>query len=197
MKGMKNKNSKSSPGLKIAVIAVGVVDAILLILLIVVFVLPEAGGGSVKADVPKDFSANADTYYDADYESSYSSDVSVNYAGGSLTEGTPSGSDTADADGGKYSGFVFPDSDTVLLTDERISETVTDAETCRRAINEIYARHGYQFTQQGNIDFFNQYDWYRDMTKESDMEKVSAAFSSTEKANSEKLQQYEQANGWN
>ncbi len=194
---MKNKNSKSSPGLKIAVIAAGVVDAILLILLIVVFVLPEAGGGSVKADVLKDFSANADTYYDADYESSYSSDVSVNYAGGSLTEGTPSGSDTADADGGKYSGFVFPDSDTVLLTDERISETVTDAETCRRAINEIYARHGYQFTQQGNIDFFNQYDWYRDMTKESDMEKVSAAFSSTEKANSEKLQQYEQANGWN
>ena len=29
------------------------------------------------------------------------------------------------------------------------------------------------------------------------MEKVSAAFASTEKANSEKLQQYEQANGWN
>ena len=62
MKGMKNKNSKSSPGLKIAVIAAGVVDAILLILLIVVLVLPAAGGGSVKADVPKDFSANADTY---------------------------------------------------------------------------------------------------------------------------------------
>lgn len=193
---MKDNKVKSSRGLKIAVIAAGVVDVVLLVLLIVSLVLPEAAGGNVKADMPKDFSPNADTYYDGEYEFSYTSDASVNYSGGSLQEESVS-SDTAAGEDGKYSGFVFPDSDTVLLTDERISETVTDAETCRRAINEIYARHGYQFTQQGNIDFFNQYDWYRDMTKESDMEKVSAAFSSTEKANSEKLQQYEQANGWN
>lgn len=195
MKDMKNKKAKSSPGLKIGVIAAGAVDAVLLILLIVFLVLPEAGGGSVKVDLPKDFSPNADTYYDADYEELYTSDATVNFSGGSVSSEAPS--ETGDQSDGKYSGFVFPDSDTVLLTDERISETVTDAATCRRAINEIYARHGYEFTLQENIDFFNQYDWYKDMAKESDMAKVAAAFSSTEKANSEKLQQYEQANGWN
>ena len=96
-----------------------------------------------------------------------------------------------------YSGFVFPDSDKVLLTDDRIKETVTDADTCRRAINEIYARHGYEFTMQENIDFFNQYDWYKNMDKESDMEKVSAQFSKTEKANVDKLLEFEDENGWN
>ena len=62
---------------------------------------------------------------------------------------------------------------------------------------EIYARHGYEFTMQENIDFFNQYDWYKNMDKESDMEKVSAQFSKTEKSNVDKLLEFEDANGWN
>ena len=169
---------------------------ILLVLLIAAFVLPEFGGADITADVPKDFTANADTYTDIEYDSEYSSDASVNFSGGSLKESS-GGSETTDDEDGMYSGFVFPDSDKVLLTDDRISETVTDADTCRRAINEIYARHGYEFTMQENIDFFNQYDWYKNMDKESDMEKVSAQFSKTEKSNVDKLLEFEDANGWN
>lgn len=195
---MKDKKAKSSPGLIAAVIAAGVADVILLVLLVLFLVLPEAGGGSVKADVPEDFTANSDTYYDTEYESEYTSDASVSFSEGSVQEGGASDTDSGDTeDGGQYSGFVFPDSDTALLTDEEISEKVTDADTCRRAVNEIYARHGYEFTQQENIDFFNQYDWYRDMDKESDMEKVSAQFSKTEKENVDKLLEYEDAHGWN
>lgn len=193
---MNNKGVKSSPGWLIAVIAAGVADVILLVLLIAAFVLPEFGGSEVTADVPKDFTANADTYTDIEYDSEYSSDASVNFSGGSLKE-SAGGSETTDDEDGMYSGFVFPDSDKVLLTDDRISETVTDADTCRRAINEIYARHGYEFTMQENIDFFNQYDWYKNMDKESDMEKVSAQFSKTEKSNVDKLLEFEDANGWN
>ena len=195
---MKDKKAKSSPGLIAAVIAAGAADVILLVLLVLFLVLPEAGGGSVEADVPEDFTANSDTYYDTEYESEYTSDASVSFSEGSVQEGGASDTDSGDQeDGGQYSGFVFPDSDTTLLTDEQISETVTDAATCRRAVNEIYARHGYEFTQQENIDFFNQYDWYRDMDKESDMEKVSAQFSKTEKENVDKLLEYEDAHGWN
>ena len=61
---MKDKKAKSSPGLIAAVIAAGAADAILLVLLVLFLVLPEAGGGSVEADVPEDFTANSDTYYD-------------------------------------------------------------------------------------------------------------------------------------
>lgn len=193
---MNNKGVKSSPGWLIAVIAAGVADVILLVLLIAAFVLPKFGGADITADVPKDFTANADTYTDIEYDSEYSSDASVNFSGGSLKESS-GGSETTDDEDGMYSGFVFPDSDKVLLTDDRISEIVTDADTCRRAINEIYARHGYEFTMQANIDFFNQYDWYKNMDKESDMEKVSAQFSKTEKSNVDKLLEFEDANGWN
>ena len=193
---MKNNEKKSSPGWLIAAIAAGVADVILLVLLIAAFVLPEFGGADITADVPKDFTANADTYTDIEYDSEYSSDASVNFSGGSLKE-SAGGSETIDEEDGMNSGFVFPDSDKVLLTDDRIKETVTDADTCRRAINEIYARHGYEFTMQENIDFFNQYDWYKNMDKESDMEKVSAQFSKTEKSNVDKLLEFEDENGWN
>ena len=84
----------------------------------------------------------------------------------------------------------------MALTDSRIQETVTNASLCRRAINEIYARHGYAFTKQENTDFFNQYDWYKNMQKESDMSVVAGRFSSVEKANVEKLQAYEDSKGW-
>ena len=137
---MKNNEKKSSPGWLIAAIAAGVADVILLVLLIAAFVLPEFGGADITADVPKDFTANADTYTDIEYDSEYSSDASVNFSGGSLKESS-GGSETTDDEDGMYSGFVFPDSDKVLLTDDRISETVTDADTCRRAINEIYAEY--------------------------------------------------------
>ena len=50
---------------------------------------------------------------------------------------------------------------------------------------------------QENIDFFNQYDWYKNMDKESDMENVSAQFSKTEKSNVDKLLEFEDENGWN
>ena len=193
---MKNNEKKSSPGWLIAAIAAGVADVILLVLLIAAFVLPEFGGADITADVPKDFTANADTYTDIEYDSEYSSDASVNFSGGSLKE-SAGGSETTDDEDGMYSGYEFPDSDKDLLTDDRIKETVTDADTCRRAINEIYARHGYEFTMQENIDFFNQYDWYKNMDKESDMEKVSAQFSKTEKSNVDKLLEFEDENGWN
>lgn len=193
---MGNNEKKSSPGWLIGAIAAGVLDVVLLALLIVFLVLPEGGGGDVKADIPKDFEANADTYSDTEYESKYTSDASVNFSGGSVQQSSGDDSDTKDDADGKYSGFVFPDSDKVLLTDERISKTIKDADTCRRAINEMYARYGYEFTLQENIDFFNQYDWYKNMDKESDMDKISSEFSETEKKNVDKLTMYEEDHGW-
>lgn len=193
---MKDRKSKSSKGLLIAAAAVGIADILLIAILVFSIVFREGRGAEVRADLPEDFKVNSDDYYNLEYEDEYSSDASVSYSGGKLDE-SASKSDAASGEDEKYSGFVFPDSDKVILTDERISKTVKDADTCRRAVNEIYARHGYEFTMQENIDFFNQYDWYKNMKKEPDMEKVSTQFSKTEKENVDKLLEFEDGHGWN
>ena len=56
--------------------------------------------------------------------------------------------------------------------------------------------YGYQFSKQENTDYFNQYDWYRNMPKETDMNVVAAEFSSVEKKNVEALQAYEDSKNW-
>ena len=53
----------------------------------------------------------------------------------------------------------------------------------QRAINEIYARHGYKFKSDDILKHFQQYSWYK--PDETDMNKVSGRLNSTEKANVE------------
>ena len=103
---------------------------------------------------------------------------------------------TIDTDEDPYAGFVFPNSDTVIISKAEMKATLTTRSLCRRAVNEIYARHGYQFSKQENTDYFNQYDWYRNMPKETDMNVVAAEFSSVEKKNVEALQAYEDSKNW-
>lgn len=55
-------------------------------------------------------------------------------------------------------------------------------------INEIYARHGYKFSNEKILDYFKQKDWYNEIgSYSSSQETVAAGFSSTEKANVEFL----------
>lgn len=104
--------------------------------------------------------------------------------------------DTIDTSDDPYAGFVFPDSDTTIITKTQMKATLKTRSLCRRAVNEIYARHGYQFSKQENTDYFNQYDWYRNMPKETDMSIVASEFSSVEKKNVEALQAYEDSKDW-
>ena len=64
-------------------------------------------------------------------------------------------------------GFVFEDSNVRILTDAdlmSIYEMQTseyDAKIILRlAINEIYARHNYKFTEAEFAEFYSQYSWY-------------------------------------
>ena len=63
------------------------------------------------------------------------------------------------------SGFVFPDSGDRLLTEADIaaiaaSDTYTVKELLRFAVNEIYARNGYEFSTAFYREFYRQFDWY-------------------------------------
>lgn len=182
------KNKEQSPGLMIAAVILGIVCVLTLISLVLSLIISPGKGDTVDLKAQTDFVDNSETYYNLDRVTEYSSTAAVVYGG--ATTGN------VDTDEGLYTGFVFPNSDTELITQEMMAATLTDASLCRRAINEIYARHGYLFTKQENLDYFNQYDWYKNMAKESNMSVVSAGFSTIEKKNVESLQSYENAKGW-
>ena len=58
-------------------------------------------------------------------------------------------------------------------------------------INEMYARHGYQFTDAELTNYFNQKQWYSSIpNKTIDMDGIYNNMSSVEQANVTLLQQY-------
>ncbi|MDO4616722.1 MAG: YARHG domain-containing protein [Lachnospiraceae bacterium] len=193
-------------------IAAGIVDLLLMGLFVfTLFTDPSRSGVETTAQLSADFESNEELYGSADPVKNFEIDASVSYrssntgtagsaASRSDTEtppetAVPSSGNSSGSD--PYAGFVFPDSNTVLITTARMRSTLTDAATCRRAINELYARRGYLFTKQENRDYFNTYSWYKNMAKESDMTVVARRFSNIEKQNVENLQAFENSMGWN
>lgn len=95
-------------------------------------------------------------------------------------------------------GFIFSNSDTMLITKEQIQNLqYINAEydfeiLLHFCINEIYARHGYEFITDGiYYKHFNQYGWYTQLPKQ---QVPYSAFSDIEKQNIELLVDI-QANG--
>lgn len=63
-----------------------------------------------------------------------------------------------------YNGsFVFPDSDCTYLTENQVASLSNYQLGIAR--NEIYARHGYIFSTQKYITYFNSQSWYSPITK--------------------------------
>lgn len=100
------------------------------------------------------------------------------------------------------SGFVFPNSSTSYLSaddiqvleDKSYNSGYIYQELLRLAINEIYARHGYQFIKGEQYDvFYRQFDWYNNIKKSS----VSwSQFNEIEKSNLTLLINIEHNNGF-
>ena len=192
MEKEKSKNGNK----KTALILVGVVDVLLLAALLLVLLMPQTSAKSVSPDLDPDFQANADSYGMEEYGIEYVSDATISYSGGSVTADAAQGDEAAFQTGADSEGMIFPDSDTQKITEAQMKEKLTDSETTRLAINEIYARHGYEFTDPEYSDYYNQFDWYKNTEKESDMNKVNAMFSAVEQENVDALQAYADANGW-
>lgn len=201
------KKKKQSTGLIIAAVLFGALDVAALAALLISVLISPAKGETVTAELPADFQENYQEYYNMDMTADYPSTATVSYGGTAISGSAPSTEgvsgtetdaedNTTDTGEDPYAGFVFPDSDTVIITKAEMKTTLTTRSLCRRAVNEIYARHGYQFSKQENTDYFNQYDWYRNMPKETDMSVVASEFSSVEKKNVEALQAYEDSKNW-
>lgn len=88
--------------------------------------------------------------------------------------------------------FIFPNSSTEALDAGYVSSVVTSKAQCQRAVNEIFARHGYQFHREKNAadyDYFNSLGWYQAMSKVDSATAVEATFNAVEKANIDLLLQ--------
>lgn len=118
-------------------------------------------------------------------------DVIVLYANYiELSDAVSAGGNTISADGASAmetsavtSEYIFPDSNSRLLTDAEVSGL--SSEQLRLAINEIYARHGRKFSDTGLQEYFNSKSWYHG-TVEPDQFSDSV-LNETEKTNAAKL----------
>lgn len=197
---MNNKNNKSSAGLKACVAAVAVFD-ILLVVGIVIVLLTGGVSGNGKPNLSDTFVANGDEYFEnLGEEITPEEDViKIKKDGAASATVTPAPSVTpggVTTEGADANGFLFPESNTRAITDEELAAKLNNNDACRHAINEIYARHGYQFSNPEILAYFNQFDWYKNVAKVTDMSKVDDKFSDIEKANVEKIQKYKASKGW-
>lgn len=83
------------------------------------------------------------------------------------------------------SGMLFPESSERRLDESDIQKLAqidghTEKELIRFAINEIYARHHYLFTNEKYLDFYSGYEWYDGYLG---AEAAAASFSKTEHKN--------------
>lgn len=69
--------------------------------------------------------------------------------------GVASTDDDKDADD---DGQILPNSSETALTEEDVEDLSQD--DLQTAINEIYARHGYEFSDETILAHFQEYDWY-------------------------------------
>ena len=81
-------------------------------------------------------------------------------------------------------GIIFPNSSNEEITVEEIKE-LSDEEL-RYAINELYARHGYSFKDEGLKEFYERYEWYEAIVEPDDF--LIDMFNDIEKKNIEALQ---------
>lgn len=66
-----------------------------------------------------------------------------------------------------------------------------DRSIAQMIINEIYARNGYVFSDEGLQKYFEEKDWYNDLDwYTSDMDEITASLSKLEKNNIELLDEY-------
>lgn len=58
--------------------------------------------------------------------------------------------------------YILPDSDLIFIEKDELQKLADEGgkELVRRAINEIYARHGFVFKNEKNIDYFSSKSWY-------------------------------------
>lgn len=120
---------------------------------------------------------------------SYNHEDNVNESGASVAVSEASEEeDTVETS----NGYVFADSDKKLLTQADLSGL--NAEECKIARNEIYARHGRKFKDAELQAYFNSLDWYEGTIDPDDFDE--SLLNDIEIANKNLIVAYEEDKGY-
>lgn len=92
----------------------------------------------------------------------------------------------------EVSQYVLPNSDSTYLTESDLYGLTQ--EECRLARNELYARHGRKFDDEGLQAYFNSKDWYYGYINPSDF--TESMLNDYEIANRDLIVQYEKEMGY-
>lgn len=83
------------------------------------------------------------------------------------------------------------DEDIAVLRQNSREVFPADKDIIQMVVNEIYARHGYQFTNPEIQAYFDQKQWYQEITvRDSDMDSIYQSMSDIEKDNLTLLMSY-------
>ena len=180
---------------KIPVILLGIVLAVLIALCAVVKILSSPGNLT-----PVSNQSDSDETYDTDNEidghtiDNTFSAFTVSSSGETTEEGTDQSADESGDYLCSYSSErLITDSDMAELLNSDYGELPAGKDLKQMIINEMYARHGYQFNNQDIQAYFDQKSWYQEITdRESDMNVIYSGMSDIEKQNIDFLQNYSQ-----
>lgn len=111
------------------------------------------------------------------------------------SEGTES--ETVDDEGEylcEYSSTRYiTEADIEELRAGNYGELPADKTILRMVVNEMYAKHGYEFTDQGIQDYFEKKEWYQSIVERNDdMNEIFENMSDIERANIDFLTQYDE-----
>ena len=88
--------------------------------------------------------------------------------------------------------YILPNSDKELISEEDLEGF--DAEKCKLARNEIYARHGRKFKDEALQEYFDSKDWYEGTIDPDDFQE--SILSETEIKNKDVIVEYEKDKGF-
>lgn len=109
------------------------------------------------------------------------------------TSSTDSAAKTENKSIAEKEGWIFADSNTILLTESDLANL--SAEECKIARNEIYARHGRKFKDPFLQSYFNSCEWYQGTVEADNFNEQS--LNETELANRNLIAAYEAKKGYN
>lgn len=109
------------------------------------------------------------------------------------TSSTDSAAKTENKSIAEKEGWIFADSNTILLTESDLADL--SAEECKIARNEIYARHGRKFKDPFLQSYFNSCEWYQGTVEADNFNEQN--LNETELANRNLIAAYEAKKGYN
>jgi hypothetical protein len=115
-------------------------------------------------------------------------------SGSGSSEQNTSNNPDATAQDRTVNDYVFPDSNTRLLTKTEVS-SLSEFEMLV-ARNEIYARYGREFKTQGLADHFSSKSWYVKKYTAEEFDSMPSPLNSTELTNISTIQEVETENGY-